>query len=201
MNQSVFDVNGQLQSIESKIVVALERVSEAFRVLLWEEAKEHTLSPIQVQLLIFCAFHTEEKRKVGFLACEFNLTKATISDAVKTLEQKGYIKKETEAADTRSYCIHLTKNGLALAKKISGFATPVYDSVKELTENQQQVLFGSLMELIQKLQVANIISINRMCLSCRFYEKKSAGHYCRFLKTALKNTELRIDCNEYEIAN
>ena len=79
MNPSVFDINNQLQSIESKIVVALERISEAFRVLLWEEAKEHALSPIQVQLLIFCCFHTEEKRKIGFLAVEFNLTKATIS--------------------------------------------------------------------------------------------------------------------------
>ena len=66
MSRSVFDVNGQLQSIERKIVVALERISEAFRVLLWEEAKEHSLSPIQVQLLIFCAYHAAEKRKVGF---------------------------------------------------------------------------------------------------------------------------------------
>jgi len=199
MSQSVFDVNGQLQSIESKIVVALERISEAFRVLLWEEAKEHGLSPIQVQLLIFCAFHTEEKRKVGFLAREFNLTKATISDAIKTLEQKGYIKKETEAADTRSYTIHLTKSGLALTSKLAAFANPLHDSLTDLSENQQQVLFISLMELIQKLQAAGIISINRMCLSCRFYERKSAGHYCRFLKTPLKNTELRIDCKEYEM--
>lgn len=99
MSQSVFDVNGQLQSIESKIVVAVERVSEAFRVLLWEEAKKHTLSPIQFQLLIFCAYHSIGKRKVGFLATEFNLTKATITQ------------KETEVADTRSYGIHLTKSG------------------------------------------------------------------------------------------
>lgn len=201
MSRSVFDVNGQLQSIERKIVVALERISEAFRVLLWEEAKEHSLSPIQVQLLIFCAYHAAEKRKVGFLANEFNLTKATVSDAVKTLEQKGYIQKETEAADNRSYSIHLTKSGLTLAKNIAAFANPVYESVNNLTENQQQVLLSSLLEMIQKLQSAGVISINRMCLSCRYYEKKPAGHYCHFLKTVLKDTELRIDCKEHEMIN
>lgn len=201
MSQSVFDVNGQLQSIESKIVVAVERVSEAFRVLLWDEAKKHTLSPIQVQLLIFCAYHSIEKRKAGFLVTEFNLTKATISDSVKTLEQKGYIQKETEAADNRSYSIRLTKSGLALAKNIATFANPVYESVTNLTEIQQQVLLSSLLEMIQKLQIAGIISMNRMCLSCRFYEKKPADHYCRLLKTALKNTELRIDCKEYKMVN
>lgn len=148
MSQSVFDVNGQLQSIESKIVVAVERVSEAFRVLLWDEAKKHTLSPIQVQLLIFCAYHSIEKRKAGFLVTEFNLTKATISDAVKTFEEKGYTQKETEVADTRSYSIHLTKSGLTLAKKLAAFANPVYGSVKNLTETKQQVLFSSLLETI-----------------------------------------------------
>ena len=201
MNPSVFDINNQLQSIESKIVVALERISEAFRVLLWEEAKEHALSPIQVQLLIFCCFHTEEKRKIGFLAVEFNLTKATISDAVKTVELKGYIRKETAIGDTRSYSIHLTKKGMALTKKLAAFANPLHNSVSNLSDNQKQVLFNSLLELIQKLQTAGIISINRMCLACRFYEKKTNNHYCNYLNTPLKNTELRIDCREYEMIN
>src|SRR5690554_2520049 len=91
--KSDFDLVHQNQSTESKIVASLERIAQAFRVLLWQESKEFSLSPIQVQLLIFLLHHSEEKRKVSYLANEFNMTKATISDTVKTLENKGLISK------------------------------------------------------------------------------------------------------------
>ena len=88
MKYSSFNLNEQNQKIESRIVVALERISEAFRVLLWNESKENSLSPIQIQILIFIYFHSTEKCKVGYLADEFNMTKATISDSVKVLLSK-----------------------------------------------------------------------------------------------------------------
>ena len=53
MEKSSFHLTEQNQKIESRIVVALERISEAFRVLLWNESKENSLSPIQIQILIF----------------------------------------------------------------------------------------------------------------------------------------------------
>jgi hypothetical protein len=40
MKKSAFDLEHQKSSIESKIVASLERVSQAFRVLLWNESKE-----------------------------------------------------------------------------------------------------------------------------------------------------------------
>ncbi len=199
MKRSVFDHQFQQQSIESKIVVSLERISEAFRVLLWKESKEHALSPIQVQILIFCNFHSEQLRKISSLASEFNLTKATVSDSVKALEQKGFIRKQQEPEDTRSYTIHLTKEGAELAKKISMFADHLYQPLSTLSDIQKQTLLSSLLEMIYKLQQAGIISINRMCFSCRYYQKKSDKHYCNLMNTPLKNTELRIDCPEHEM--
>ena len=100
--KSSFDLNRQNKNTESKIVVALERISEAFRVLLWNESKENSLSPIQIQILIFIHFHTSEKCKVGYLADEFNMTKATISDSVRVLLAKELVIKETDPIDTRS---------------------------------------------------------------------------------------------------
>jgi predicted transcriptional regulator len=41
----------------------------------------------------FLMFHSEEKRKVSYLAEEFNMTKATISDSIKVLEQKKVYSK------------------------------------------------------------------------------------------------------------
>ena len=117
MKYPSFNLNEQNQKVESRIVVALERISEAFRVLLWNESKENSLSPIQIQILIFISFHSSEKCKVGYLADEFNMTKATISDSVRVLLSKALVTKETDPSDTRSYSLLLTDEGKKLLKK------------------------------------------------------------------------------------
>jgi hypothetical protein len=53
---SIFDVKKQHHDVDSKIAAALERLSQAFRVLLWEKNKDYNLSPIQIQLLVYRSF-------------------------------------------------------------------------------------------------------------------------------------------------
>ncbi len=200
MKKSAFDLEHQNSSIESKIVASLERVSQAFRVLLWNESKEFSLSPIQVQVLIFLLTHSDEKRKVSYLADEFNMTKATISDTVKTLEQKLLIQKEYEQHDTRSYIINLTKKGKAIAEQTSLFAKQIQVPIDKLNATDKENLLLSLLDIIHHLNKAGIITIQRMCFTCHFYKANKNGqeHFCGLLNTKLADTELRIDCAEHK---
>lgn len=196
MNKSAFDLEHQTKNVESKIVASLERISQAFRVLLWNESKEFSLSPIQVQVLIFLLHHSAEKRKVSYLADEFNMTKATVSDAVKTLEQKQLIEKQTEPHDTRSYIIHLTEQGEDVAKKTSFFAKQIQVPIDKLPETDKENLLSNLLEIISHLNQTGVISIQRMCLSCQYYNSDN-GHFCGLLNQKLADVELRIDCAEH----
>lgn len=196
MNKSAFDPNNQNTSIESKIVASLERISQAFRVLLWNESKEFSLSPIQVQVLIFLLHHSAEKRKVSYLADEFNMTKATVSDCVKTLEQKQLIEKQLEPHDTRSFIINLTEQGEDVAKKTSFFARQIQVPIDNLPSTDKENLLSSLLDVIQHLNQTGVISIQRMCLTCQFYNSEK-GHFCRLLNQKLADVELRIDCAEH----
>jgi DNA-binding MarR family transcriptional regulator len=196
MNKSAFDSNHQNTSIESKIVASLERVSQAFRVLLWNESKEFSLTPIQVQVLIFLLHHSSEKRKVSYLADEFNMTKATISDCIKTLEQKELIEKKFEPHDTRSYIIHLTKAGKTIAKKTSFFSEQIQIPIDKLPSTDKDKLLVSLLEIIHHLNQTGIITIQRMCSTCQFYNSNN-GHFCELLNQKLADSELRIDCAEH----
>jgi DNA-binding MarR family transcriptional regulator len=201
MKMSTFDLEHQNFSIESKIVASLERVSQAFRVLLWNESKEFSLSPIQVQVLIFLLHHSDQKRKVSYLADEFNMTKATISDTIKTLEQKLLIKKAYEQHDTRSYIISLTKKGSDIAEQTSLFAKQIQIPIDKLQSTDKENLLLSLFDIIHHLNKSGIITIQRMCFTCHFYksDKKGKEHFCRLLNTKLANTELRIDCAEHSL--
>ena len=198
MKKSAFDLEHQNSNIESKIVASLERVSQAFRVLLWNESKEHSLSPIQVQVLIFLLYHSDQKRKVSYLADEFNMTKATISDTVKTLEQKLFIRKEYEQHDTRSYIIHLTEKGKEIAEQTSLFAKEIQIPIDKLHSTEKENLLLNLLDIIKHLNKSGVITIQRMCFTCHFYKTNKNGHFCNLLNSSIADNELRIDCPEHK---
>lgn len=199
MKHSSFNLSEQNQKIESRIVVALERISEAFRVLLWNESKENALSPIQIQILIFIYFHPAEKCKVGYLADEFNMTKATISDSVKVLLTKEFVSKETDPADTRSYSLSLTAEGKKIAEKASFFASSIEQPIEKLTQEQKTIMLNGLLKLIYDLNKSGIITVQRMCFTCSNYQSENGYHYCTLLRSQLTENELRIDCPEHEL--
>lgn len=187
------------ENTESKIVAALERIAQAFRVLLWQESKQFALSPLQVQLLIFLQQQPAERRKISALAVEFDVTKATVSDAVKSLEQKKLISKTPEAEDTRSYVIDLTGEGREIAEKTSFFTEQLQVPVAKLHPDDQENMLLALMGIIRHLNQSGVIGVQRMCLTCSHYRRDSQGaaHFCTLLNQELQNQDLRIDCPEF----
>ena len=127
------------------------------------------------------------------------MTKATISDAVRALEQKGLIAKVAEPDDTRSYVILLTPPGEEVVRRTAGIGTPIVNSLSQLHDNQKIALLESLLEMIFRLQKAGIVSLQRMCFSCCFFEKRNTGFYCKMLQQPLERQDLRVDCAEFEV--
>ncbi len=199
MKHSSFDLSIQNQKIESKIVVALERISVAFKVLLWNESKDNSLSPIQVQQLIFLLHHAPEMCKVNYLANEFNMTKATISDSVRVLLLKKMVTKEPDPKDSRSYTLSLTPAGKKIAEKASLFSTSLEKPIEKLTKDQKLIMLNGLLKLIYDLNRSGIITVQRMCFSCTYYQLDQGVHHCHLLKTKLAESEIRLDCPEHEL--
>jgi DNA-binding MarR family transcriptional regulator len=196
---SVFNLIDQNSNLDSKIVAGLERLSQVFRILLWEKAKEYGLSPIQIQLLIFIKHHLQEKATVSYLAQEFNLTKPTISDAIKVLERKKIIKKSIDANDTRSYTIQLTAAGIKIIEETEDFANPLTEIVSKLNQPNKMVLWESIYSLISQLNKLQIISVQRTCFNCKHYSMKNKASFCSLLEQKLQVHDIRIDCEEFEL--
>ncbi len=198
MENSIFDTESQQKDIASKIVVSLERISEAFKSLLWNYAKKIGISPIQIQLLIFIAYHKSEYCKVSYLANEFNITKPTISDAIKVLNKKELIQKNYTEFDNRSYTISLTEKGKRIVSETENFANPIKKEIEKVTKKELESLYKSLNQVVYSLNKTGILTVQRTCYSCKFYEKLEKKHFCHLLKNELSNTEIRVDCTEYE---
>ncbi|MFV9549876.1 MarR family winged helix-turn-helix transcriptional regulator [Algibacter sp. PT7-4] len=198
MSESIFNPNHQESVISSKIIAGLERISEAFKVLLWEQAKLLGLSPIQIQILIFIKYHNIAFCNVSHLAKEFNVTKPTISDAVRILSKKGLIEKTSSTADSRSYSITLSESGKNTVLKTENFAHPLKKQLEHIDNTNLEQTFNTISQLIYKLNKIGILTVQRTCYACKFYNKTNQKHFCNLLNKPLQNSEIRVDCSEFE---
>lgn len=199
--ESIFNLNIQNSNLDNKIVAGLDRISQVFKTLLWEKSKTYNLSPIQIQLLIFIKYHSEEKTTVSYLSQEFNLSKATISDTIKTLEQKQFINKIVDKKDTRSYRISLTETGKSIVLETENFVNPLTEIITNSKQNDKLVLWENITNIIQQLNELKIISVQRTCFKCKFYSKSNNKSFCNLLNQNLKTEDIRIDCEEFKTNN
>ncbi|MBL7711026.1 MAG: MarR family transcriptional regulator [Chitinophagaceae bacterium] len=194
---SVFDPEEQNKQPDSKIVAGFERLSQVFRTLLWDQAKAQQLSPIQVQLLIFIRYHGADKNNVSYLAREFGVTKPTISDAVKVLEEKKLVRRVADQADSRRYSLLLSPAGKKVVASSENFTVPFSDWLAQRGQKEKEALWQSLSGLIAALNENGTISIQRHCFNCTHYRKKGGAHFCSLLDAPLHSNDLRIDCPEH----
>lgn len=201
--ESLFYLPAQHDSVDAKLVVSLERLGRVFRGLLWDEASEHGLSPIQIRFLIDLRFNAETGRRVGELADVFDLTAPTVSDALKALVDKGLVTKEPDPRDRRARIARLTPTGQEQADGLSTWAEPVQDALHGADASQKTEALSLLMEVIESLEAAGQISRSKMCTTCRFFaqdarDEDAAPHYCRLLDQPLGPGDLRVNCPEHE---
>jgi DNA-binding MarR family transcriptional regulator len=190
---------------DDKIVAALERLARAFRVLLQDAVKRRGLSPIQAQILRHLDTHEARAAHVSYLAREFGLTAATVSDSVSSLEMKGLLQRESSQDDARMATLRLTPRGRAVARELAAWTEPVREAVAAADATERERALAFLMELIAQLQRRGVISIARMCVTCRFFRRDAhpgspAPHHCALLDQPLSVSELRTECPEYESA-
>jgi len=196
--ESAFNPEEQVQNIDAKLIYGLEKVSQIYRVLLWKTQTDIGLSPIQSQILIFMLFHDEKLVSISNFAIEFSVTKATVSDAFKTLIKKGLVRKEQALTDKRRQILKLTEKGILTAESVKTYTQPLEESMSCLTSKKKEQFFSLLKDLLGELNKRNIISPLRMCITCRYYEKRASKSYCNLMESILNESELRLDCVEYE---
>jgi DNA-binding MarR family transcriptional regulator len=199
---SIFNPSDQ-ENLDRKIAVGFERIAQALKTLVWEESKTSGLSPIQIQFLTALLHDNDDSVTIGFLASQFSLTPATVSDAITALEQKGLVVRERREEDKRTVFLSLTSKGKSSARKLSTWANLLEARVSELSDEQKVAVLHSLMSIIKGFQDDGVVSVTRMCVACKFFRPnvhKNAlkPHHCAYIDRAFGDAELRIDCPEFD---
>ncbi len=93
--------------------------------------------------------------------------------------------------------------GEELADTLSTWAEPVRDQRRGLDANRKTDAMTLLMDPIEELERADLISRTRMCRTCRFsgdnaHKDAAEPHHCNLLDLPLSPADLRVDCPEHE---
>ena len=199
-------IQNKHHNLDRSIVLALERVSQVFRTLLWDNSKQKKLSPIQIQFLVYIAAHSKKYSSVSEIARTFNLTPATVSDAIKSLERKGLVQKIVSRRDGRKFPISLTKAGLSMANNLSNWYDPLMDHIQNFPNETREAVLIFLLQLIESLKKHQLLEEIKTCLSCRYFARQTDSNieqtsYCLLRKVPLNNSALRLNCPNFNTAN
>jgi DNA-binding MarR family transcriptional regulator len=188
--------------LDHRLAATLERVGHVIRTLLWREAYAHGLSPTQTQLVLHLAGKVRPPR-VTALAAEFDVSLATISDALAALRRKGLVERRADPADRRGSAFALTEAGRGLAADLSRWYAPVVDALGGESEADKAATLRLLLDLVGRLAAVGALAVANTCVTCRFFARDVHAdpdhpHHCRLLDTPFGDARLRLDCAEHQ---
>ncbi|GAA3130350.1 hypothetical protein GCM10010466_21270 [Planomonospora alba] len=190
--------------LDRRLAMALERVGHVVRTLQWRQAYTRGLSPIQTRLLLHLSGRTRPPR-VSDLAAEFDVSLATVSDALAALRRKELIRREPDPADRRGRVFALTDAGERLTADLERWSTPITERLAACGEADKAAALRFLLDLVGGLHDTGVLAIARTCVTCRFFVRDAHDdprrpHHCRLLDTPFGDAALRVDCAEHQSA-
>lgn len=191
--------------LDRKLVAALERIGQAQRVLQWDEGKRHGLTPIQLQLLLRIGTEPRHRRRVTALAAELDVKGPTVSDAVAALRRKRLVESGPAPHDRRATQLELTERGRKLAGDLNAWQDRIVSGLPAVASEDKAATLATLLDLIGALRREGVITVARMCTTCRFFARDAhpgqpLRHHCRLLDAPIGRADLRVDCPEHRPA-
>ncbi|MCX7929468.1 MAG: MarR family transcriptional regulator [Chlorobi bacterium] len=184
------------------IIAAVERLSAVVRSLQWSAAYAEGLYPAQLQTLQICASRQSEGLTLSTLAAELNVSSASMGDTVSALERKGLLIRKSNPRDRRAVVVELTDEGRRVLDRVQQWDTPLRGALEALPEARRETGYEFLLEVLRQLWHNGVITMPRMCLTCRWlhYDKRSyiATYRCQLLEMELVPLQLRLECPDHQ---
>lgn len=188
-----------LQRLQLK--AGLEKIADLVRAQSWREDGAG-LPPTQRAVLAALARNAQGLR-AGELAANLGLSPASLSDTLRAVEARGWLRRTPDPADARASRLTLTPEGTALAARIDGPDSGLAQLVAALPGSDAAALLRAMQLLIREAQARGLLSGLRTCLGCRFFAPFASGepdrpHVCHYVGAPFGDAGLRVDCAERE---
>jgi DNA-binding MarR family transcriptional regulator len=175
----------------------LERLCNLLRMETRAFGLKHGLQPVQLEALAFltqCNRYSDTPQAVGEY---LGLTKGTVSQSLKVLEQKGLLRKQPDKQDKRMVHLTPTVKGRNLVR------TAIADknlapSLAKTNALKIDELTSVLQSTLREMQQVNKRKAFAACHTCRFNEHEEKGYVCGLTHETLSAQDIQLICREHE---
>jgi len=188
--------------IAERIATGLHKVGLAMKQQSWQQASGEGLSATQGQILV--ALVSSGPLTGTELGQRLGLTLPTISDSVRVLNEKALVTKSPDPRHPRGILITPTARGRAVGVRARSWPEFLADAVATLEPREQEAFFAGIVKMIRTLQEQGLVPVSGMCVTCTHFRPNvhegAAPHHCALVDAPMRDVDLRIDCNEHELA-
>ena len=175
----------------------LERLGNLLRMEVRTFGLKYGLQPVQIEALTYltqCNRYSDTPQAVTEY---LGLTKGTVSQSLKVLEQKSLLRKQQDKEDKR--IVHLTPT--AKGRKLIEQAIPAkgLEQALAMTGSRQiHELGNELRTTLRNLQHNNKRKTFASCHTCRFNEHHKEGYFCGLTQEPLSESDIQLICREHQ---
>jgi DNA-binding MarR family transcriptional regulator len=176
----------------------LERLANLARWSFRKAGAAVGLQPVQLEALHYLNRCNKYSDTPIAVAEYLGLTKGTVSQTLRVLENAGLLEKVADKKDRRLVHLILTDEGHQVIKKVIPPAT-LMTAMDCMTPEKIQRLHNSLHDLLFSLQQASGLKTFGLCHACRYHQIiDETQRYCGLTNEKLKSAEADKICREHQ---
>lgn len=184
------------QNIDTNIVAILDKIADIRRSVLWKISEQYSLTPLQIQILQFIKMCGVNKNiSPMHIAKELYISKATASNAITALLQKGMLSKIPNEDDSRSYHLTLTKKAHDILQKIEGTRNDIAGFFSKISYDNKMVAYSVLTQLVMAMQDEGFIDYVAICINCQNCKQLSQTTFqCTVTQRTFEYDGIHVGC-------
>lgn len=200
---SMSDPGDRQESASVKLALGLFRIGQALANARGAAAAERGVSPLQLQILIDLEREPGGVSTAGALARRYGVSAPTLSDSLAVLTRRKLVTQRPSASDARVRELRASAKGKALAQRALADLDQLVRVCEQMPSEERERGLSTALDLIRRFNDLGWIRSDRMCVTCRFFERDRAAktptpHWCRLIQRPLAAADLRVDCPEHD---
>ncbi|UOV06193.1 MarR family winged helix-turn-helix transcriptional regulator [Pseudoxanthomonas sp. F37] len=183
----------------------LEQLAHLVRAQSWRQDGTPSLPPTQSAVLSMLE-GTADGMRARQIAARLGVSPASLSESLKAMEGKRWIRRTPDPVDARAARVRLTAAGSRMAVQLQRPDRGMGPLVEALGEADLGALLRVTQLLVNEAQEQGLATGLRTCLGCEFFRpfasgRRDAPHVCAFVDKPFGDAELRVDCAEQRPAD
>lgn len=176
----------------------VERINSLLRSWQRDDAQLSQVPAVQLSALRYLCICNHYSDTVMGVTDYLGLTKGTVSQSLKALEERQWIYKQPDPQDKRIVHLKPTAEGETIAQQLMAVQV-LQHAVQQLGPEQEQQLTNVLQQLLTQIQQQQQRKSFGVCHSCRFHQQQDGKPFCGLTRQPLPDSATSLICREHQI--